>query len=168
MKSELYRTASFGAVSGIAATAVMDVFVAFAMPLMGSPVTFMFSFIGDVASTFFASINAPLAGGVPLGFLIHYGLGLVLGALYCVVLQRTRWLAGASRGRSILAGILYIEVASQPFLVTAPLVLRLAAADTLQWYALSTAMHAIYGTVLGLLQHEQGALVRPRPRRLAA
>ena len=168
MKNDLARTGLFGAVAGIVATMVMDIFVAVAMVVMGNPVTFMFSFIGDVASTFFTQLNMPISGGVPLGFLIHYLFGLAFGALFCVVLSRTARLKPNTIGMSILLGIVYIEIFSQPFLVTAPLVLKMTGADTLQWYALSTAMHAFYGTVLGILEHYRTAISAGTPRRVTA
>jgi hypothetical protein len=168
MKNEFTRTVLFGMAAGIIATIVMDAFVAAAMVLLGNPVTFMFSFIGDVASTFFSRLNISIAGGVPLGFLIHYLLGLGLGGLFCVIVSRTTRLKTEPIGKSILLGIAYIELFSQPFLVTAPLVLKMSGPDTLQWYALSTVMHAFYGTVLGLLEHYRTVILAGMPKRVPA
>ncbi len=168
MKNVLTRTVIFGMGAGIIATIVMDGFVAVAMTVLGNPVTFMFSFIGDVASTFFSRLHVFISGGVPWGILIHYLLGLALGGLFCAILSRTPRLKTGTIGRSILLGILYIEIFSQPFLAAAPLILKMSASSTVQWYALSTVMHAFYGTVLGVLEHYRVAILSGMPARAAA
>jgi hypothetical protein len=157
MKDERTRTVLFGMAAGVIATVVMDVFVAFAMLAMGNPVAFMFSFIGDVAAAFFSRWNAPIAGGVPWGLLFHYLFGLGYGGLFCALVTRIPRLRLDVIGKSILLGVVYIEVFSQPFLASAPLVREMAAQDILQWYALSTLMHAIYGAVLGVLAYYRTA-----------
>lgn len=159
MRDDVTGTVLFGMVAGIIATIVMDIFVAIAMLLMGNPVTFMFSFIGAVAAAFFAKVGLAVAGGVLLGFVFHYLFGLGYGGLFSGLVARLRWLKTRGIWKSILLGILYIEIFSQPFLASAPLVLRMTASDILRWYALSTAMHAIYGAVLGALQHYQSAIL---------
>jgi hypothetical protein len=158
----------FGAVAGIIATIVMDIFVALAMIAMGNPVTFMFAFIGNVAAAFFSQLGVSVTGEVLLGFLIHYLLGLGLGGLFCAVLSRATRLRPGTIGRSIVLGIVYIEIFSQPFLASAPLILHMSGPDTLQWYALSTVMHAFYGTVLGVLEHYRPAILAGAPRRATA
>ena len=159
MKNEFTRTVLFGMAAGIIATVVMDIFVAFAMLAMGNPVLFMFSFIGDVAAAFFSRLNVSISGGAPWGVLFHYMFGLGYGGLFCAVLDRMPRLKPAALGRSILLGIVYIEVFSQPFLASAPLILEMAARDIFQWYALSTVMHAIYGMVLGILEQYRAAII---------
>ncbi len=163
MKNELARTVLFGAVIGIVATAVMDIFVALAMVVMGSPVQFMFSFIGDVGAACFARVGVSISGRAPWGALFHYLFGLGYGALFCALVSRIPRLQMATLGKSILLGIVYIEIFSQPFLVTAPLVLPLTAADIFQWYVLSTMMHAIYGAVLGACEHYRAAILSRIP-----
>jgi hypothetical protein len=157
MKSGLARALVFGGLAGIVATIVMDIFVALAMTAMGNPAAFMFVFIGQVAAKFFSLLNMPIAGGPGLGLLLHYLFGTGYGALFCGALARWPRLKPPALGGAILLGILYIEIASQPFLASAPLLLKMTASDTLQWYGLSTAMHAIYGVVVGLLQHYRPA-----------
>lgn len=159
MKDELTRTVLFGTAAGIIATIVMDIFVAVAMLAMGNPVAFMFSFIGDVAAAFFSRLNVSIAGGAPWGILFHYLFGLGYGGLFCALVARIPRLKPDTIGKSILLGIVYIEVFSQPFLASAPLVREMSAPDILQWYALSTMMHAIYGAVLGVLEHYRAAVL---------
>jgi hypothetical protein len=165
MKNEFTRTVLFGMVAGIIATIVMDIFVAFAMLAMGNPVLFMFSFIGDVAAAFFSRLNVLISGGAPWGVLFHYLFGLGYGGLFCALLDRIPRLKPAALGKSILLGIVYIEIFSQPFLASAPLIREMAARDIFQWYALSTMMHAIYGMVVGILEQYRAAIISSIPTR---
>lgn len=43
----------------------------------------------------------------------------------------------------------YMELMSQPILATAPIILKMTASETLQWFGVSFAMHLIWGVVLG-------------------
>jgi hypothetical protein len=47
--------------------------------------------------------------------------------------------------------VLYIEILSQPILALSPLLLAMTVTDTLQWFAISAAMHTIWGAVLGAI-----------------
>ena len=165
MKNEFTRTVFFGMAAGIIATVVMDIFVAVAMLAMGNPVSFMFSFIGDVAAAFFSHLNVLISGGAPWGVLFHYLFGLGYGGLFCALLDRIPRLKPAALGKSILLGIVYIEIFSQPFLASAPLIREMAARDIFQWYALSTMMHAIYGMVVGILEQYRAAIMSSIPTR---
>jgi NhaP-type Na+/H+ or K+/H+ antiporter len=51
--------------------------------------------------------------------------------------------------KSLLLGILYVEILSQPLLATTPILLKMTTPATLQWYAGSFVMHMIAGAVLG-------------------
>ena len=81
----------------------------------------------------------------------HFLLGLALGAVFGVAVSRVRFLRLGSVVKGALLGVLYIEIVSQPILVLAPLLVRMTTPDVLQWYALSTSMHVIYGIVLGVV-----------------
>jgi uncharacterized membrane protein len=168
MNNDLIKTAVYGVVAGVVANIVMDLFVALALTLMGSPASFMFSFIGQVAATFLARLNLAVPGGVLTGFVFHYFFGIAYAVLFCVAAPRIAWFRSAGVGKSVLLGIAYIEVFSQPFVASAPLILRLAPADTVQWYAMATVMHGVYGGVLGILRQYQGSIVRGIPSRAAA
>jgi hypothetical protein len=50
-------------------------------------------------------------------------------------------------------GVLYVEIASQPLLVAAALILRMTGAEAAQWFGISFVMHLVYGLVLGLIVH---------------
>lgn len=162
MRGELSRSVVFGMLAGVIATLVMDAFVAIAMAAMGNPASFMFVFIGEVAAQFFSLLGMPVTGSAGLGFVFHYLFGMGYGGLFCGALSRWTRLKPPTRGRTILLGILYIEIFSQPFLASAPLLLKMTVADVAQWYVLSTVMHSIYGLVLGGLEYYRNALLRAR------
>ncbi len=167
MKQDIRVAVLLGMAAGVIATIVMDVFVALAMMLMGNPVAFMFSFIGGVAAACAALFSIHIAGGVVWGAAVHYLFGLGLGAVFALLRQAPP-LKIDTVGRSALAGVLFVEVASQPFLALAPLVLPMSTADTLGWYGLSTVMHAIYGAVLGISLYYRNTILSFRPRRSTA
>jgi len=48
-------------------------------------------------------------------------------------------------------GVLYAEIVSQPILALSPLLLEMTAADTVQWFTISAAMHALWGAILGAI-----------------
>lgn len=140
-----------GAAAGVAATVVIDVITVAVMPLMGLPATSGFSIIGDTVSGFLAMLGLNVAGGVWVGVILHYLIGLVLGAIFGAATGAVSAFRLTSIKRGIGLGILYTEVISLPILVTPPLVLQWASADTLQWFGFSFVMHAIWGTVLGAI-----------------
>jgi hypothetical protein len=145
----LTKAIVWGLIGGFVGTIIMDLVIAGLFLLVGMPVDLIYSFIGDVAQSFFLRIGIDAAGGVPLGAFIHFFLGLALGGLLGVLVTQIRALRLASLKKGIWLGILYIEVVSQPILVTAPLLRQMTTADIVQWYGLSTVMHLIYGMILG-------------------
>ena len=145
----LTKAIVWGLISGFVGTIVMDLIIAGLFLLVGMPVDLIYSFIGDVAQNFFLRIGINAAGGVPLGAFIHFFLGLALGGLFGALVTQVRALRLHSLKKGVLLGMLYIEIASQPILVTAPLLREMTTADIVQWYGLSTVMHLIYGMFLG-------------------
>ena len=139
----------WGLIGGLVGTIIMDLMIAGFFLIVGMPVDLIYSFIGDVAQSFFLRIGLSIAGGVPLGAFMHFFLGLALGGLFGILVTQVRVLQLESLKKGILLGIFYIEIASQPILVTAPLLIKMTAFDVLQWYGLSTMMHLIYGMILG-------------------
>ena len=85
---------------------------------------------------------------ISLPFIVTW---LVLGAVFGVAVSRVKRLRLGSVAKGALLGVFYIEIVSQPILVSAPLLVTMSAPDVLQWYVLSTAMHLIYGIVLGVV-----------------
>ena len=139
-----------GLAGGLAGTIVMDLFVAGLFTLTGLPASLIFSFIGDTAQGFFSLLGMDLAGGIPLGAAIHYLIGLVLGLIFGLAASRVDALKLDRTWKAIGIGILYIEVVSLPILATAPPIMKMTLADTLQCFGLSMLMHPIYGLILGV------------------
>jgi hypothetical protein len=140
-----------GLVAGLAATVVIDLITMGVMPLMGSPADRGFSIIGDTAAGFFSLLGMSVTGGVPLGVVLHYLIGLALGALFGAVVTRMDALRLNSIKKSVGLGILYTEVISLPILVLPPIILKWTTPDALVWFGFSVVMHAIWGIVLGLV-----------------
>ena len=152
----LTKAIVWGLIGGFVGTIIMDLIIIGLFLVAGMPIDLIYSFIGDVAQSFFLRIGMNVAGGIALGAFIHFFLGLVLGALFGVVVTKIRALRLVSLKKGVWLGILYIELASQPILVTAPLLRKMTASDILQWYGLSTVMHLIYGIILGgVLSYKQ-------------
>jgi NhaP-type Na+/H+ or K+/H+ antiporter len=51
--------------------------------------------------------------------------------------------------KGLVLAILYVEILSQPILATTPILLKMTAHETLQWFGVSFVMHLIWGAVLG-------------------
>lgn len=142
---------TWGAAAGLLGTVVMDLVIAGFFAAMGIPPGLVYSFIGDLAQQFFLRIGIAVSGGVLLGALVHFLLGLVLGAVFGLAASVVKRLRLGSVVKGALLGVLYIEIVSQPFLVSAPILVKMSTPDVLQWYVLSTSMHLIYGIVLGVV-----------------
>ncbi len=138
-----------GLIGGLVGTIIMDLVIAGFFIVVGMPVDLIYSFIGDVAGSFFLRIGLDVPESVQLGAFFHFFLGIVLGGLFGALVSQSKVFQVDSLKKGMLLGALYIEIASQPILITAPLLQRMTASDVLQWYGLSTVMHLIYGIVLG-------------------
>lgn len=139
----------WGLIGGFAGTVIMDLFIVAFFLAVGMPIDLIYSFIGTVAQSFFSKLGINVSGVILLGAFIHFMLGLVLGALFGLIVTQVKFLRLDSLKKGIFLGILYIEIISQPILVTAPLLIKMTSADIAQWYGLSTGMHLIYGIILG-------------------
>ena len=53
--------------------------------------------------------------------------------------------------KSVVLAVLYVEILSQPLLVTTPILLKMTTPETFQWFGVSFLMHLIAGAVLGLV-----------------
>ena len=142
-----------GCIGGLVATTVMDLFGGVLFVVIGGPASLSFSIIGDAAAAFCAMLGMTVAGGMPLGALLHYLIGLVFGALFGAVVSRVAVLRLTSPMKAIGLGILYVELISQPLLAAAAWVLHMTAAETVQWFGISFVMHLVYGLVLGLVAY---------------
>jgi len=90
-----------------------------------------------------------LAGGVPLGAVMHYLIGAALGVIFGVAVTRIPAFRLSSFKKGLGLGILYTEIISLPILVLPPIILDWAAPEAAWWFGFSFVMHAIWGVVLG-------------------
>jgi len=147
----LARGIAWGLIGGFLGTIVMDLVLVGMLSAVGLPAVISFSTIGDTAAGFFALLGIPLAGGFPLGLAVHYLLGLVLGAIFGAAVASIDALRVNTLKKCIVLAVLYIEILSQPILATSPILLKMTAAQTLQWFGVSAVMHLIWGVVLGVV-----------------
>jgi hypothetical protein len=158
----LTKAIAWGFVGGFAATVTMDVVCAAFFAGLGMPVELIYSFIGNVAGSFFLRIGIDLPGSRLLGAVVHFLLGIALGGLLGLVTPWVKALRVETLKRALVIGILYTEIVSQPIVASAPLLGSMTASETFQWYALSTGMHLIYGVILGaILSWRQKAVASP-------
>jgi hypothetical protein len=162
--ADLTKALVFGAVAGLVATVVIDLITMAVLPLMGLPATGGFVTIGDTAAGFFRLVGITVSGGVALGVVLHYLIGIALGVLFGAAVTRFDALRLTSTKRALGLGILYTELISLPILVMPPIILNWAASDAVTWFGFSLVMHAIWGAVLGLVvRYGLRAARRPEP-----
>ena len=142
---------AIGLVGGLAATIVIDLITVGVLPFVGLPADGGFIVIGDTAAGSFALFGIGVAGGIPLGVLMHYLIGLALGAIFGAAVTRIDALLLNSIRKGLGLGILYTEVISLPLLVLPPIILKWTASAAGQWFGFSFVMHAIWGTSLALV-----------------
>jgi hypothetical protein len=142
-----------GCIGGLVGTIMMDLFGAGLFVVMGGPASLSFTIIGDAAAAFFVMLGMTVAGGTPLGALLHYLIGLAFGALFGAAVTRIAVLRADSLQKAVGLGVIYVEVMSLPLLAAAAWVLQMTAAETAQWFGISFVMHLVYGLVLGLVMY---------------
>ncbi|PKO14085.1 MAG: hypothetical protein CVU39_16025 [Chloroflexi bacterium HGW-Chloroflexi-10] len=147
--TSLLKGLGWGAIGGIAGTLAMDLTLMAILAAFGSPVLTCFSIVGDTAAIFFSMQNMGMTGTILLGVAIHYMVGPLIGAIFGLLVTHFKGLRVSTRIKSMLLGIVYVEILSQPLLATTPILLKMSAAVTLQWYSGSFFMHMIAGAVLG-------------------
>jgi hypothetical protein len=145
------KAIAWGIIGGFAATIVMDLACAGLFAGVGMPVDLTYSFIGNVAGSFFMQIGLDLPGSRLLGALVHFLIGAVLGGLFGLAVSRMRFLRPDSLWKDLMLAVLYIEIFSQPILAAAPLFGNLTSSDIINWYVLSFVMHGVFGAVLGAI-----------------
>ena len=157
----LTKAVVWGSIGGLAGTLVMDTIVIGLSSALGWPTGLMFSFIGGTAAGFFSMLGVNLAGGVPLGVVVQYLIGLALGIAFAAATSRVRAFRTASVKKAAWLAVLYIEVLSLPIAATAPLIRNMTTADTIRWLSLSLLMHPFYSAVLGVVTRYGQGLVGP-------
>jgi len=147
----LSRGLGWGFLGGLAGTMIMDLLLMGILLVLGQPAGLCFSIVGDTVSRFLAMVGAQVAGGVPTGVVTHYVIGPLFGTLFGAMVTGLGALRATSVKKCILLAVVYVEVLSQPILVTTPILLKMKAPATLQWFGGSFVMHLILSIVLGLI-----------------
>jgi len=143
------KALGWGTIGGIAGTLAMDLTLMAVLAAFGSPALTCFSIVGDTAAHFFSMHNVGVTGTILLGVATHYTVGPLIGAIFGLLAARVSALRAHTLKKSTFLGILYVEILSQPLLATTPILLKMTAAATLQWYIGAFIMHMIAGAVLG-------------------
>jgi len=159
------KSLGWGTIGGIAGTLAMDLTLMAVLAAFGSPAQTCFSIVGDTAAHFFSMQNVGMTGTILLGVATHYTVGPLIGAIFGLLVTRVKALRVNSLKKSILLGILYVEILSQPLLATTPILLKMTAPATLQWYGGSFIMHMIAGAVLGAVVGRGLRLANPGSHR---
>ena len=124
---------------------LMAAFLAFKLPAL-----LCFSIVGDTVSRLFSKLGVQVAGGVPTGVIAHYLIGPLFGVLFGVIVAKFPALRVVTLKKTLLVAIVYVEILSQPILVTTPILLKMTIIpETLQWYGGSFVMHLMMAMVLG-------------------
>ncbi len=148
-RAPLSRGIAWGLLGGLAGTLAMDLVLMGGFAALGLPATTCFALVGDTIARFFSLEGVDTAGSVQLGILTHYLVGPALGTIFGVIAARRAALRASTLKKVILVAIVYVEVLSQPLLATAPILLKMDLASSLQWYGGSFVVHMIVGIILG-------------------
>ena len=148
---KLLKGLGWGFLGGLTGTLVMDLLLMGALLVLKQPATQCFSIVGDTVSRFFAVLGAQVAGGVATGVMTHYVVGPLFGILFGAAVTKLHVLRAGSLKQITIAAILYVEILSQPILVTTPILLKMKTPTTLQWYGGAFLMHLIMSIVLGVI-----------------
>jgi hypothetical protein len=147
----LARGMGWGLLGGWVGTMVMDLILMGALSAVGLPALTCFSIVGSTAARFFSILGIEMAGGVPLGAAAHYLVGPVVGAIFGAAAAQARALRPDILNKGPVLAVLYVEILGQPILATTPILLRMTATETLQWFGVSFVMHLVYGIILGVV-----------------
>ena len=147
----LTRGMGWGLMGGLVGTMVMDLVLMGALSAVGLPALTCFSIVGNTVARFFSILGIEMAGGVPLGAAVHYLIGPLVGAIFGAAVAQVDALRVDSLKKSVVLAVLYVEILGQPILATTPILLKMTAPETLQWFGVSFVMHLIWGVVLGVV-----------------
>jgi hypothetical protein len=148
-RAPLNRGMGWGLIGGLSGTLVMDILLMGALSAVGLPAFLCYSIVGDTVARFFSLQGMDMAGGVPTGAAAHYLIGPLVGLLLGTALVMFPALRVVSLKKCIILSILYVEILSQPILLTTPMLLKISISETLLWFGGSFVMHMILAVVLG-------------------
>jgi hypothetical protein len=149
--NRIWRGLGWGCLGGLSGTLVMDLLLMGALLVIGQPAVLCFSIVGDTVSRFLAMFGRQVAGGIPAGMATHYIIGPLFGVLFGALVTGWDALRLTSVRKCVLFAVLYVEILSQPILITTPILLKMKTPATLQWFGGSFVMHLIMSIVLGVI-----------------
>jgi hypothetical protein len=141
----------WGLMGGLVATLVMDIVLMAVLSVTGLPAITCFLIVGNTIARFFSMMGVEITGGVQLGVAGHYLIGPALGAIFGVIVDQIGMLRLDTTKKLVVLAIVYIEIVSQPILAMTPLLLKMTASETVQWFGESFVMHLMWGIVLGIV-----------------
>jgi hypothetical protein len=150
-RAPLAQGIAWGCLGGLTGTLVMDILLMGVLLTLKQPALLCFSIVGDTVSHFLALFGTQITGGVPTGVVTHYVVGPLFGMLFGAVVMMFPALREGTLKKITLTAFVYVEILSQPILATTPILLKMKAAATLQWYVGSFIMHLIMSIVLGVI-----------------
>jgi hypothetical protein len=156
----LARGIAWGFLGGLAGTLVMDILLMGALLGLGQPALMCYSIVGDTVARFLAMFGTQIAGGIPAGVVTHYVIGPLVGIFFGAAVAMIPALREGTLKKGAFAAFVYVEILSQPILATTPILLKMNAPATLQWFGGSFVMHLILSIVLGVIV---GYGLRPAP-----
>jgi hypothetical protein len=147
----LARGIGWGLVGGLAGTLVMDAILMAGLSAAGLSALTCFSIVGNTVAHFFSILGIEVTGGIQLGIETHYLIGPLIGAIFGVLVTQVKALQVDTLKKSIVFAVIYVEILAQPILATTPILLKMTAAETLQWFGFSFVMHFLMAVVLGVV-----------------
>lgn len=142
---------AWGFLGGLAGTMVMDLLLIGILLALRQPAFMCFSIVGDTVSCILVMFGTQIAGGIPTGVVAHYVIGPLVGILFGAVVTMFPALREGTLKKITIAAFVYVQVLSQPLLATTPILLKMKAPATLQWFGGSFVMHLILSIILGLI-----------------
>ena len=141
----------WGFIGGFAGTLVMDLILKGALSAIGLPALTCFSIVGNTVARLFSKLGTEMTGGVPVGVAVHYLIGPIIGAIFGAAVVQIDAFREDSLKKGVILAVLYVEILSQPILSATPILLKMTALETMQWFGGAFVMHLIWGVVVGVV-----------------
>jgi hypothetical protein len=147
----LLRGMAWGLIGGLVGTMVMDILLMGALSVAGLAAFTCFSIVGNTVARFFSILGIEMTGGVLSGAATHYLIGPLVGALFGAAVVQFDIFRVDTLKKGIGYAVIYVEILAQPILASTPSLLKMTAAETVQWFGGSFVMHFIFAVVLGVV-----------------
>jgi hypothetical protein len=145
----LRKGIKFGIIGSLVGTVIMDLVQIAMMAAIGEPLGSFYGRIGEAVGTLLTEIGIDVVGGIPIGVVVHYLLGLALGVVFGLMVTRVHALRVNTTRRGILLGILFAEATGLVLFLPVPLLLEIEQSDLAIMFVSIVLFHALYGAVTG-------------------